>query len=200
MFAGESRHKRQGWEPVRITIKGVEDTAKKKAEKAPELIHKNSKFEERIGQHLDQIKTWVEKGAVAAEISRKLDIPKATFDRYVSKGKAGIYPYTALASVMQEGAIIPDDDVEAAMFRRCCGIYWDEKTYETRWNESKEEWEEIMVKRVTKYIPPDPTSCMFWLANRRRGKWQYRPGEQENDKNGESGVILMPEVKGANGK
>lgn len=174
----------------------MKTTAKKKDEKK---IHKNSKFDDRIGPYLEKIRLWTEKGASQTEIAKKLGIPDATFKRYIQKGKAGLYPYSALSTAINEGAVIPDDEVEAAMFKRCCGIYWDEKTYETRWNDSKEDWEEILVKRVTKYIPPDPTSCMFWLANRRRDAWQYRPGEKEDSKNGESGVILMPEVKDGGG-
>ena len=82
------------------------------------------------------------------------------------------------------------------MYKRACGMQWDERTYKTQWDERVGDFVEVCVKRVTKYIPPDPVSAMFWLANRRGGKWSYRPRIGESSEEDETlGVIVLPEVE-----
>jgi hypothetical protein len=33
---------------------------------------------------------------------------------------------------------------------------------------------DVTLTPITKHYPPDPTSCIFWLKNRQRGKWRDR--------------------------
>lgn len=153
-----------------------------------------SKYDSHVAPFLDKIARWAENGASQTEIADKLHLAASTFKLYLSKGDKGEKPYSDLSDCFREAVEVPDDNVEAAMYKRACGIMWDEKTYETKWDESKEEFVEVCVKRVTKFVPPDPTSMMFWLANRRPDRWRYKPQEVDGDREDTSGVVMMPEV------
>ena len=54
--------------------------------------------------------------------------------------------------------------------------------------ELKEVYDEV-------HIPADTTAQMFWLANRKKTDWKYKP---EDDKTGanddQTGVVLLPEI------
>lgn len=157
-----------------------------------------SKYETHVLPYLDRIEAWARSGATAKEIAGKLQIAYSTFRKYLDAGEKGDERYQALSAAFARGCVEPDDEVEAALYKRACGIEYEEKTFERKPNKQTGELEEVCTKRVTKFIPPDPTSCMFWLANRRPKKWKYHPeNETDNDEDGKSvGVILMPEVKG----
>lgn len=154
-----------------------------------------SKYDTHVAPFLDKIALWAQNGASQNEIADKLHLSPSTFKLYLSRGDNGEAPYSDLTDRFRPALEIPDDNVEAAMYKRACGIYWDEKTYATKWNESAQQWEEICVKRVTKFVPPDPTSAMFWLSNRRPDKWRYRPDPNSiADEEGGYGVIELPSV------
>lgn len=80
------------------------------------------------------------------------------------------------------------------MYKRACGIEYAEDTYAMEIGDDGQP-RPVLAKRVTKYIPPDPTSAMFWLANRRPDKWKYKP-EAGTDPDGQSGtgVVELPAV------
>ena len=153
-----------------------------------------SKYETHVVPYLDKIAKWAEQGASQAEIAGKLHLAVSTFKLYLSKGDKGEAPYSDLTDCFRLACEVPDDNVEAAMYKRACGITYDERTYELFKNTETGKYEERCVKRVTKFIPPDPTSGMFWLTNRRPDRWKYRPEPTDGDDNGASGVIELPEV------
>ena len=47
---------------------------------------------------------------------------------------------------------------------------------------------------MTKFIPPDPTSAMFWLTNRRPDRWKYKPEPVGDDEDEGSGVVMLAPV------
>ena len=156
-----------------------------------------SKYESHVAPFLDKIALWAEKGATQTEIAKKLKMGVSTFKKYLALGEKGEKPYVDLVDCFRRACEIPDDEVEAAMFKRATGITYDEEVYEPRWDEHTEQMVEVCVKRTRKYIPPDPTSAMFWLTNRRADKWRYKPQEGDSgDKDDERGVVMIPEVKG----
>lgn len=153
-----------------------------------------SKYDSHVAPFLDKIKRWVESGASQAEIADKLKLAVSTFKLYLAKGAKGEEPYKDLSDCFKEAVDVPDDCVEAAMYKRACGIVYEEKTYETKWNEAEGAFVEVCTRRVTKFIPPDPTSCMFWLANRRPNKWKYKPEPVDGDGDSGTGVVQLPAV------
>lgn len=152
-----------------------------------------SKYETHVLPNLAKIERWLTLGATGKEVAKKLGLSYDTIREYRRKGEAGEEPYSALSAAFASGCEEPDDEVEVALFNRARGIHYEEKTYKTVLNEVTGEFEEICEKRVTKYIPPDPTSAMFWLTNRRGDRWRYKPAEQSGDDSG-TGVVMIPEV------
>ena len=51
-----------------------------------------------------------------------------------------------------------------------------------------------LVTTINKVVPPDPTSAMFWLTNRKPETWKYKPETQDGDEDEGSGVVLLSPV------
>jgi len=58
------------------------------------------------------------------------------------------------------------DNAENSLYKRLCGFCFDEITQELV------DGNMVETRRVTKQIPPDSTSLIFWLKNRRRNRWR----------------------------
>lgn len=143
-----------------------------------------SKYETHILPYLDRIKMWVSKGATQAEVADKLGIGISTLKYW--KGK---YPALLTALEAPQGDV--DDQVEAALYKRCIGYDYEEVT---RWQTIGRNGELIWLeKRATKHLPPDPSSIQFWLRNRRPAEWN-KPVAQEAADQSETGVVMLPEV------
>ena len=143
-----------------------------------------SKYETHIQPYLDRIKIWVAKGATQQEVVEKLGVALSTLKLW--KGK---YPSLMTALQAPQGDI--DDQVEAALYRRCMGYDYEEVT---RWQTIGRNGELIWLeKRATKHLPPDPSCVQFWLRNRRPQEWN-KPVVQEVQESGDTGVVMLPEV------
>ena len=75
------------------------------------------------------------------------------------------------------GKDAPDDRTERSLYHRANGFEWYEeqpfKLKEVRWEDgNRVESERIEIVKVLKRIPPDPTSAIFWLKNRRKEAWR----------------------------
>lgn len=152
-----------------------------------------SKYESHVAPNLDKIARWAEQGATQEEIAKKLRIGKSTFKKYLALGEKGETPYVDLMACFAPACAVADDEVEAAMFKRATGYSYNEDTYTTVIDKKGKE-HQVLSKRVVRHMPPDPTSAMFWLTNRRADKWKYQRkdgGEEAQD----GGVVMMPEVK-----
>lgn len=154
-----------------------------------------SKYETHVLPNLERVEAWARDGATAKAIAEKLHIAYSTLRHYIDLGQEGDERYRALSEAFARGCQVSDDAIETALFQRARGIEYEEKTYERKLNKETGEMEEVLSRRVTKFIPPDPTSAMFWLTNRRPDRWKYRPQEDKGDDPGqEGGVVLIPAV------
>ena len=154
-----------------------------------------SKYETHVLPNLEKVEAWARAGATAKDISAKLHIAYSTFRNYVDLGQQGDERYQALSEAFARGCEVSDDAIETALFNRAKGIQYEEETYERKVNKETGETEVVLTKKVTKFIPPDPTSAMFWLTNRRPERWKYKPQEDKEDDPGqEGGVVLLPAV------
>ena len=154
---------------------------------------KPSKYQTHVQPYLDKIADWVSKGAAQDEIAKNLHITKSTLALYLKKGRDGEKPYSELSERFARAAEIPDDNVEAALYKRACGYTWVEEIEEEKLDRNGNI---VLLKRTRKVdVPPDPTSAMFWLTNRRKEKWKYKPADEPENRDSETGVVLMPEIK-----
>ncbi len=144
-----------------------------------------SKYETHVAPYLDRIKLWVAKGATQKEIADKLGITEYTLCRY-----KGAHEQLKQSIEAPQGDI--DDQVEAALLKRCIGYDYEEVT---KWQTIGRGGELIWLeKKTTKHLPPDPNSIQFWLTNRRK-EWKRMPDAPADENGSESGVVLLPEVE-----
>ena len=140
-----------------------------------------SKYETHVLPYLDWIKLWVAKGATCQEIAEKLRISRESLNQYKNK-YADVY--NALMAPRGEA----DDQIEAALFRRCIGYNYEESSKKQTTGKNGELiWLET---RTTKHLPPDPSCIQFWLTNRRPDEWQRNPEQKEKDCS-DNGVIML---------
>ena len=152
-----------------------------------------TKYETHILPHLDRITAWAAKGATANEIAGKLRVAYSTFRKYRDLGEGGDKRYIALADSFAQARRVPDDRVEAALYKRACGMEYTEVKVSESINRRTGELEELTTK-TTRFIPPDPTSAMFWLTNRRGERWRYKPGPADADGDESGGVVELAPV------
>lgn len=151
-----------------------------------------SKFETHVAPNTERICEWVKKGATAKEIAKKLGIAYSSLRKYIDLGHKGDERYKAFAAAFTCACDIPDDNVEASLYKRACGYQFIEVTVEEKIDRSNNVIK--LTKKVVRDVPPDPTSAMFWLTNRRGDKWRYKPDSSDlQDSTG--GVVIIPEVK-----
>ena len=151
-----------------------------------------SKYETHVLPNLDKITAWAKEGATAKEIAGKLKIAYSSLKKYLDLGRKGDERYAALSESFAQACAVADDEVEAALFKRACGYQYEEVTTEEKLDRDGNV--RTLTKKVVRDIPPDPTSAMFWLANRRPDRWKYKP-QEEPEKDGDgSGVVLLPAV------
>lgn len=153
-----------------------------------------SKYESHIAPNLEKIEQWAKKGATSKDIAKKLHIGYTTMRNYILAAEGGDERYRGLMDAFARGCQVSDDEIETALFKRARGMEYTERTVERVLNKRTMEYEEVCTKQVTRYYPPDPTSCMFWLTNRRPDRWQYRRKEQEAETSEGTGVVVIPPV------
>jgi hypothetical protein len=95
-------------------------------------------------------------GATDPEIAECLGISLSTVTRWKVQRKN-------FAEAMRVGQEIADDRVVRSLYQRAVG-YTHEIT----------KLVDGAFVTVIEHLPPDPTSCIFWLKNRRRDEWRDR--------------------------
>lgn len=150
-----------------------------------------SKYETHVLPHLDRITEWAQAGATAKDIAAKLHVAYSTFRKYLDDGKAGDERYMALSAAFTQACEVPDEQVENALFKRACGYRFEEITTEEKLDRNGDV--RTLTKKVIRDIPPDPTSAMFWMTNRRPERWKYKPDEQGSESD-EGGVVMLAPV------
>lgn len=110
---------------------------------------------------LIRLKGWAFDGLTYEQIAKdKIGINPCTLYDWINK-------YPKISEALKDGKEIPDREVEAALKKRATGYEVEQVTEE--WDATVEKM--IVTKRVTKHIPPDPTSIIFYLKNRKPDQW-----------------------------
>lgn len=132
-----------------------------------------TKFDEKIVQ---KVEVLTKEGKTNEQIADLLGISRTTLFTWCGK-------YGDLMNALKAGKDISDDLVEIALFQRALGYTRTvKKTHITKYGEAVE-YDEHMV------LPPDPTSAIFWLKNRRPEKWR-----EKNDTIPNEGINLVVRV------
>lgn len=159
-----------------------------------------SKYDTHVLPNLDKIEEWAKAGATAKEIARKLNIAYSTFRKYLDDGEKGDERYSALSATFARACDVSDDEVEAALFKLATGYTVSlAKTfkvkrvdYDPETGRKIGEHEELVVGHDETHVPANAQAQMFWLANRRPERWQYKPETKDEESKGGGVVILSP--------
>jgi hypothetical protein len=113
-------------------------------------------LKEREPRILDRIYELARKGLTEAQIAENVGITDRTLGRWKLSD-------LVFASVLKENKEIPDRIVESTLFKRATGYDYTE-----------EQATREGVVELRRHAPPDPTSMIFWLKNRRSKEWRDR--------------------------
>lgn len=121
-----------------------------------------SKYEYWLTEEgLLKLEDWARQGLTDEQIAENMGVSRTTLYNWCNK-------HIDILNTLKKGKDIVDIQVENALLKRALGY----KTEEIR----VEEECGVTTKKITitKEIPPDPTSIIFWLKNRRADKWREK--------------------------
>lgn len=108
----------------------------------------------RIAQKMTRL------GATDIEIADALEVSTVTLWRWSASNKE-------FCNALKVGKTESDERVQRSLYSRATGYEHDEIDIRVVSNE-------IVQTPIRKYYPPDPTSCIFWLKNRRPSEWREK--------------------------
>ena len=161
-----------------------------------------SKYDSHVAPFLDKIALWAENGASQAEIAGKLSVAVSTFKLYLAKGEKGEEPYTDLSDCFRRACEVPDDNVEAALYKSAIGYNAQvvknfkvkEVVYDKKTGRRIKEIEKLVTGIDEVHVAANVTAQMFYLANRRPNSWKYKPEPADGDEDNSTGVVQLPAV------
>lgn len=109
-----------------------------------------------------KIEGWARDGLTDEQIAKNMGIGYSTLQTWKSK-------YQDIQDTLKRGKEVVDREVENALLKRALGYSYNEVT-----QEADELGELSVTKVVTKQVSPDVTAQIFWLKNRKPGKWRDR--------------------------
>lgn len=122
---------------------------------------------EQVKDKLILVEGWARDGLTDIQIAENLGISKDTFYEYKKK-------HTDFSDSLKRGKEVVDYEVENALLKRALGYEYEEKTYETRYDERTGKSVERLIKRITKQVSPDTTAQIYWLNNRKPKQWRNK--------------------------
>jgi hypothetical protein len=113
------------------------------------------------------------KGLTNTEIADGIGVCPATLYTWQNE-------HPEFLEAIKRGKASADDEVEKSLYKRACG-------YDVIEEKPLNIGGELLIARVNVHIHPDPTSCIFWLKNRRPKEWRDK---QEIQHSGNIQIII----------
>lgn len=147
------------------------------------LIAKGKFDRWRTKEGLTLLEGWARDGLTDEDIARKMGINIATLYRWKNE-------FSDICEAVKKGKEIIDFEVERKLLDSALGFKVTVrkpikvKTEKQKVGEGKIVEEKIVYAEEEIYIPPNATSQIFWLKNRRPDKWRDKPEapEESDDK------------------
>lgn len=141
-----------------------------------------AKFQKWIeAQGLTLLDGWARDGLTDEQIAHNMGVHVSTLYEWKRR-------FPELSEALKKGKEVVDYEVENALFKRAVGYEYTEVMVE-------ESDEGTKRRETTKHIAPDVTAQIYWLKNRRPGKWRDRPQEErEAGEDAGTGVVLLAPV------
>ena len=118
---------------------------------------------------------WARDGLTDEQVAHNMGIGYSTFREWLNK-------YPALLAALKKGKAPVDIEVENALLKRALGYEYEEvctEVEEIPFKTKDEDGNTITItktkkhiRKTTKMVVPDVTAQIFWLKNRRPGKWR----------------------------
>ena len=119
---------------------------------------------------LTLIEGWARDGLIDEQIAANIGITTTTLYDWKKK-------YADFSDALKKGKETSNYEVENALFKSATGYEYEER------KEVQEVVDGVMRKRVEitrKQVPPNATSAIFWLKNRKPDKWRNKQGIEFN--------------------
>lgn len=113
---------------------------------------------------LTLIEGWARDGLIDEQIAANIGVTTTTFYDWKKK-------YADFSDALKKGKEASDYEVENSLFKSATGYEYEER------KEVQEVVDGVMRKRVEitrKQVPPNATSAIFWLKNRKPDKWRNK--------------------------
>ena len=130
--------------------------------------------------NLDEVTFYTEKGYTDKQLAKIFCVKEQTINNWKKD-------YPEFFESLKAGKMLADAKVEASLYQRACG-YSHPEIHITNFQGS------ITETPIIKHYPPDPTSMIFWLKNRKKKEWRDR---HEIKQDGE--VVHKVEIKALEG-
>lgn len=167
-----------------------------------------SKFDSCILPNLDAIEEMVKNGVTDKDIAKAIHVGYRTFFRYISEGQAAETKeknggelsekekgYLQLWQTYARARQTPDAIVESALFLSCQDRTIPKTTIIKRYDP---EGNLIYQEEKTELVPVAASvpAQQFYLANKKRRDWEYKPDATKTDEKTETAsIVLVPKEK-----
>ena len=134
------------------------------------IIGRKGTYDEWLTEDgLLQIQGWARDGLTEEQIAHNMGIGLTTLKCWKDK-------FPSILTAIKKGKAPVDIEVENALLKRAMGYNYDEVIKELiptgRIGDDGKPIYKQHVKTITKHMPPDTTAQIFWLKNRRPGRWR----------------------------
>ena len=128
------------------------------------IIGRKGAFDEWLTEDgLLQIQGWARDGLIEEQIAHNMGISERSLCDWKNR-------FPAIASALKKGKAPVDLEVENALLKRALGYDYEETITEIE--EIGEGRQKKHVRKVKKHMAADVTAQIFWLKNRRPGRWR----------------------------
>ncbi len=112
-----------------------------------------------------RIEGWARDGLTDKQIAHNIGVNERTFTRWKRE-------HESIMSVLKNGKEVIDRQVENALLKNALGFEYEET--KTIMEIMPDGERKQRIEKVKKYSPPNPTSQIFWLKNRKPADWRDR--------------------------
>lgn len=125
------------------------------------------------------LKGWARDGLTDEQIAHNAGITAKTLYEWKNR-------FCEIREALKKGKEVVDYEVENALLKRALGYDYMETRVEVSDKDGKK------VIETTKHVPPDTGAAAFWLKNRRRDKYRERWPDAPQEKEVQTGCVLLP--------
>lgn len=109
------------------------------------------------------VQGWARDGLTDEQIAKNIGIAPRTYYEWQER-------FPQFRQAIKKGKAPVDVQVENALLKRALGYEYEETITEIE--EVEEGRQKKHIRRIKKHMPPDVGAIVFWLKNRKPGRWR----------------------------